>query len=69
MRTFPSDVAFTPAVKAVQQQKGSRASYARMERGRGWQTTITPDLVEFLADPESAYITGQVYPVNGGLYM
>jgi NAD(P)-dependent dehydrogenase (short-subunit alcohol dehydrogenase family) len=26
-------------------------------------------VVEFLADPESAYITGQVYPVNGGLYM
>jgi acetoacetyl-CoA reductase len=25
--------------------------------------------VEFLADPESGYITGQVYPVNGGLYM
>jgi NAD(P)-dependent dehydrogenase (short-subunit alcohol dehydrogenase family) len=25
--------------------------------------------VEFLADPESAYITGQVYAVNGGLYM
>jgi acetyl-CoA C-acetyltransferase len=24
---------------------------------------------EVLADPESAYITGQVYPVNGGLYM
>jgi acetoacetyl-CoA reductase len=26
-------------------------------------------VVEFLADPESGYITGQVYPVNGGLYM
>jgi acetoacetyl-CoA reductase len=26
-------------------------------------------VVEFLADPESAYITGQVYPINGGLYM
>jgi len=26
-------------------------------------------VVEFLADPESSYITGQVYPVNGGLYM
>ncbi len=26
-------------------------------------------VVEFLADPESAYITGQVYSVNGGLYM
>jgi len=26
-------------------------------------------VVEFLADPESAYITGQVYSVNGGLHM
>jgi len=26
-------------------------------------------VVEFLADPESGYITGQVYPVNGGIYM
>jgi acetoacetyl-CoA reductase len=26
-------------------------------------------VVEFLADPESGYITVQVYPVNGGLYM
>ena len=26
-------------------------------------------VVEFLADPESGYITGQVYAVNGGLYM
>jgi NAD(P)-dependent dehydrogenase (short-subunit alcohol dehydrogenase family) len=26
-------------------------------------------VVEFLADPDSAYITGQVYSVNGGLAM
>lgn len=26
-------------------------------------------VVEFLADPESAYITGTVFSVNGGLYM
>jgi NAD(P)-dependent dehydrogenase (short-subunit alcohol dehydrogenase family) len=26
-------------------------------------------VVEFLADPDSGYITGQVYAVNGGLYM
>ena len=26
-------------------------------------------VVEFLADPDSAYITGQVFSVNGGLYM
>lgn len=26
-------------------------------------------LVEFLADPESGYITGEVYGINGGFYM
>ena len=26
-------------------------------------------VVEFLVEPESGYITGQVYSVNGGLYM
>ena len=56
MRMFPSDVAFTPAVKAVQQRKGSRHSYARMEKGRGWRTTVTPDLVEFLADLDMFYL-------------
>ena len=29
---YPSDIAFTPAVKAVQESKGSRADYARVER-------------------------------------
>src|SRR5437868_2040171 len=56
MRTFPSDVAFTPAVKAVQQVKGSRQSYARMEKGRGWRTTVTPALAEFLADLDMFYL-------------
>ena len=37
MRQFVSDIAFTPAVKAVQDQLGSRRSYAKMERGRGWR--------------------------------
>ena len=56
MRTFPSDVAFTPAVKAVQQAGGSRESYARMEKGRGWRTTVTPDLADFLADLDMFYL-------------
>src|SRR5258708_4493390 len=56
MRTFPSDVAFTPAVKAVQQRKGSRGSYARIEKGRGWRTTVTPDLAAFLADLDMFYL-------------
>ena len=31
-RTYTSDVAFTPAVKAIQARKGSRHGYARMEQ-------------------------------------
>jgi len=50
MHKLPSDIVFTPAVKAIQQRKGSRGGYARMERGRGWQTAVTPDLSDFLAD-------------------
>jgi predicted pyridoxine 5'-phosphate oxidase superfamily flavin-nucleotide-binding protein len=55
-REYPSDVAFTPAVKAIQQQKGSRAGYARMEHGNGWQTTVTPELAEFLASLDMFYL-------------
>jgi len=55
MQMYPSDVAFTPAVKAIQKQKGSRGSYARMERGEDWPTTATPDLAEFLADLDMFY--------------
>ena len=55
MREYPSDIAFTPAVKAVQTAKGSRASYAKAER-RGWQTHVTPDLAEFLAGLDMFYL-------------
>lgn len=55
-REYPSDVAFTPAVKAIQGQKGSRGSYARMESSVGWQTTVTPELSEFLADLDMFYL-------------
>ena len=34
MRKVPSDIAFTPAVKSIQEQKGSRKSYSRMEQGQ-----------------------------------
>lgn len=56
MRTIPSDVAFTPAVKLIQEAKGSRKSYARMEQTRGWQTNVTPDLEEFLASLDMFYL-------------
>ena len=45
-----------PTVKAIQQRRGSRASYARMEAGRGWSTTITPDLADFIAAQTSVFL-------------
>jgi predicted pyridoxine 5'-phosphate oxidase superfamily flavin-nucleotide-binding protein len=65
MRQFPSDIAFTPAVKAIQTRKGSRTRYERVERG-GWQTRVTPDLEEFLAGLDMFYLgtataDGQLY--------
>jgi predicted pyridoxine 5'-phosphate oxidase superfamily flavin-nucleotide-binding protein len=55
-RKYPSDIAFTPTVKAIQQRKGSRASYERMEAGRGWSTAITPDLAAFIAAQTSVFL-------------
>ena len=56
MREFPSDIAFTPSVKSQQQNKGSRAAYARVEQGRGWQTRVTPDLAGFLSGLDMFYL-------------
>ena len=56
MRTFSSDIAFTPAVKAIQERNGSRRSYARMEHAGGWQTAITEDLAEFVAGLDMFYL-------------
>jgi len=56
MHEYPSDVAFTPAVKSVQSRKGSRSGYARMERGEGWQSTVTPDLAAYLAELDMFYL-------------
>ncbi len=71
MRQFVSDIAFTPTVKAVQDRLGSRRSYAKMERGRGWRDTITPDLEAFLAERDSFYLAtasadGQPYIQHRG---
>ena len=52
----PSDVAFTPAVKAEQERRGSRAHYERMQRAHAWATTITPDLLRTLGDARSCYL-------------
>jgi predicted pyridoxine 5'-phosphate oxidase superfamily flavin-nucleotide-binding protein len=56
MAEIPSDVAFTPAVKAIQEQKGSRIQYAEMEEDGGWQTTVTPELAKFIASLDMFYL-------------
>jgi acetoacetyl-CoA reductase len=55
----------TAAVPAAAMEK----IIARIPVGRLGEPNEVARVVEFLADPESGYITGQVYPVNGGLYM
>jgi uncharacterized protein len=66
-----SDIAFTPSVKAVQERKGSRVAYRRVEERGGWRTKITPDLAAFLAERDSAYLAtaseaGQPYIQHRG---
>ncbi len=66
-----SDVAFTPAVKAIQARRGSRGQYAKAEARGGWQTTITPDLAGFLGEVRSFYLAtasadGQPYIQHRG---
>lgn len=56
MRQFASDIAFTPSVKAIQTQRGSRISYARMEQGGSWETTVTPELTAFLSELDMFYL-------------
>lgn len=53
---IPSDIAFTPAVKAIQTARGSREQYARMEDEGGWNTLVTPELAEFLAELDMFYL-------------
>ncbi len=51
-----SDIAFTPAVKAIQSAKGSRQSYARMESRGGWQSEVTTELASFIAELDMFYL-------------
>lgn len=70
-RIYSSDVAFTPAVKAVQSRKGSREGYGRMEERGSWQSRITPELAAFVAAQTSVFLAtanadGQPYIQHRG---
>lgn len=67
MSQRPADIAFTPAVKAAQARKGSRAIYKGMEMGR----TIDEGLAAFIAGVRSFYLAtasaaGQPYIQHRG---
>ncbi len=71
MSDLVSDIAFTPAVKALQERNGSRAGYARMAEKKDWRDTVTPDLAAFLAERDSFYLAttsaeGQPYIQHRG---
>ncbi len=51
-----SDIAFTPAVKAAQQKRGSRLSYSRMEQRGGWAGVVTRELEDFIGQRDSLYL-------------
>jgi len=66
-----SDVAFTATVKAIQARKGSRRSYAQMEKKGGWTTVVTPELANFIAAQTSVFLAtanaeGQPYIQHRG---
>jgi predicted pyridoxine 5'-phosphate oxidase superfamily flavin-nucleotide-binding protein len=71
MNRHSSDVAFSPAVKKVQQARGSRAAYARMEKSGGFETLVTDDLRTFLQQIDTAFLAtasadGQPYVQHRG---
>ena len=66
-----SDIAFTASVKAMQSRQGSREAYARMEARGGFQKKITPELIAFLTEVDTAYLAtanlaGQPYVQHRG---
>lgn len=70
-QTFSSDVAFSPAVKAIQARKGSREAYARVEQSGGWRTEVDDRLAAFLAETNSMFLAtasadGQPYIQHRG---
>ena len=64
-------IAFTETVKAVQEERGSRAAYAKVERAGGFRRDVDDDLATFLATIDTAFLAtanaeGQPYIQHRG---
>ncbi len=71
MTTSSTDIAFSSSVKAVQERRGSRDIYARLEANGGWATRIEPEMERFIANMRSFYLAtaskdGQPYIQHRG---
>jgi len=69
--TSSTDIAFSPAVKSVQERRGSRDIYARLEANGGWTSRIEPEMERFIAKMRSFYLAtaskdGQPYIQHRG---
>ena len=50
-----TDIAFTPAVRALQTRMGSRAAYERLDRATDRRDRLTPDEIEFIGERDGCY--------------
>jgi predicted pyridoxine 5'-phosphate oxidase superfamily flavin-nucleotide-binding protein len=70
-RSSSSDVAFSPAVKRIQEERGSRGTYARIEAAGGFHDRVDERLRAFLAEIDTAFLAtasadGQPYVQHRG---
>jgi uncharacterized protein len=66
-----SDVAFSPMVKRVQTERGSRGAYQRLEARGGFRTVVDEDLRGFISEIDTAFLAtasagGQPYVQHRG---
>ncbi|HEY3595840.1 MAG TPA: pyridoxamine 5'-phosphate oxidase family protein [Polyangiaceae bacterium] len=71
MKEYSSDVAFSPSVKEVQAERGSRGAYARVEQNGGFETEVDDRLRTILARMDTVFIAtatvdGQPYIQHRG---
>ena len=69
LRNF--DIAFSPTTKSVQAERGSRMAYARRAEERDLGDAVTPDIAQYMAEANSAYLAtvsadGQPYVQHRG---
>ncbi len=51
-----SDIAFSPAVKEAQRQRGARSAYEKAGQRGGWKEEVDEMLADFIAQQDSLYL-------------